>query len=344
MKKVFFGLTLFVIVNITHAQVDNDPLLDYVTVTDSTFNDTTQQWEVNTYFRLYDTTGTVASGNYQVTVSTFDSVGLVLRLFNKAQSNYTRVAEAESVRLASLRAANIYRSKATELVGTDNYVAYTANMLRPALAGTWAFRYAGELQILSADANGVFRDDQNNIVLAAFPFAPNMIRFTRVDPGGNEPIFFYQLPDGRWLGEDNHTLEALKRLLYIALLLLLDLAAVSQDEPALPFIWGNLNVEAIYQDNALRARAGIRWDTEGKMYFTLKEGFRIFQDDATELWLYPFWFKYSFEDEGYNTPISLEYIFIKHQYFEISAMVDFYGGWQYMPSISVVVIPFQKNE
>lgn len=137
----------------------------------------------------------------------------------------------------------------------------------------------------------------------------------------------------------------MKRLLYIALFMLLDLAAASQDDPGgLPFIWGNLNVEAIYQDNALRARAGIRWDTEGKMYFTLKEGFRIFQDDATELWLYPFWFKYSFEDEGYNTPISLEYIFIKHQYFEISAMVDFYGGWQYMPSISVVAIPFQKVE
>lgn len=199
-NALFILLILFPL--LTHAQVDNDPLLDYITVTDSTFNDTTQQWEVNAYFRLYDTVGTVASGNYQVTVSTFDSAGLVLRLFNKAQSNYSRVADAEAARLASLRAANIYRNKATELVGADNYVSYAANMLRPALAGTWAFRYAGELQILSADANGVFRDDQNNIVLAAFPFAPNMIRFTRVDPGGNEPIFFYQLPDGRWLGED----------------------------------------------------------------------------------------------------------------------------------------------
>jgi len=144
-----------------------DPLLDYQV--DSVFNDSLGEY-VSVYV-LSDTTGDVASGNYTIEVQTLDSVNFIAALYNKTFNALNRVGDVEAARLNFISRGVEYRSKAAEIVGSDEYRAEIAPLVRPALEGDWVYRYDGALTNLTADDLGRFRQADNTLHLIANPWS-----------------------------------------------------------------------------------------------------------------------------------------------------------------------------
>lgn len=119
--------------------------------------------------------------------------------------------------------------------------------------------------------------------------------------------------------------------------------AQTPDGGRVPFVWGNFALEGIVQEDYLKTRAGIRVDTEGEIHFHLKQGFRLAKSSWSQIWLYPFWMNFSPKDIGYNTPITLEVQFIDERWLEASVLIDLYGEFEYMPSLTVSVPIIKAN-
>jgi len=172
-----------------------DPLLDYRV--DSVFSDSLGQY-IKAYV-LSDTTGDVASGNYTVEVQTIDSANFVQSLYSKTLSTLNRVGNVEAARLNFISYGVEYRSKAAEIVGSDQYRATIAPLVRPPLEGEWVYRYDGALTNLTADDLGRFRQADNTLHLIANPWSRTWIVF--IDKlQADEQIEMYKVAEDFWIG------------------------------------------------------------------------------------------------------------------------------------------------
>jgi hypothetical protein len=184
-----------------------DPLLDYQV--DSVLNDTTGQYEK--IYVLYDTIGDVATGNYTISVQTLDSAGIVLALYEKTLSALNRVGDVEAARLNFISYGVECRSKAAEIVGSDEYRAVIAPEVRPLLEGEWRYRYAGNLTALTADDLGRFRQADNTLQLVANPWSRTWVVF--IDKlQADEQIEMYRVAEDFWIGTGQQGRAILRKI------------------------------------------------------------------------------------------------------------------------------------
>jgi len=172
-----------------------DPLLGYQV--DSIYVDSLGEY-VKAY-SLADTTGDVASGNYTVSFTKLDSAQFVTALYSKTLDVLNRVGNVEAARLNFIRYGIEYRTKAAEIVGSDQYRAVIAPEVRPALEGEWVYRYDGALTNLTADDLGRFRQADNTLHLIANPWSRTWIGF--IDKlQADEQIEMYRVAEDFWIG------------------------------------------------------------------------------------------------------------------------------------------------
>jgi len=172
-----------------------DPLLGYEV--DSIYDDSLGQYV--TAYSLTDTTGDVSSGNYTVNFTKLDSAEFVSALYSKTLDVLNRVGNVEAARLNFISYGVEYRSKAAEIVGSDQYRATIAPLLRPALEGEWVYRYNGSLTNLTADNIGRFRQADNTLHLIANPWSRTWVVF--IDKlQADERIEMYRVAEDFWIG------------------------------------------------------------------------------------------------------------------------------------------------
>jgi len=206
MRLFFFFWFALYFVQTCFAQIA-DPLLDYRV--DSVFNDSLGEYV--TVYVLSDTTGDVASGNYTVEVQTLDSANFVQSLYFKTFDALNRVGDVEAARLNFISYGVEYRSKAAEIVGSDQYRATIAPLVRTGLQGEWVYRYDGALTNLTADDLGRFRQADNTLHLIANPWSRTWIVF--IDKlQANEQIEMYRVAEDFWIGTGAQGRAILRKL------------------------------------------------------------------------------------------------------------------------------------
>ena len=178
---------------------------------DSIFQDSSQSW--TPAFRITDTTGDVASGNYYVKVQKVDSAKLVSDLYSQIESAYNIVGKSEANKFQMLQKGGLLRQKAVEITGSDLYRQSIGDKIRPKLSGLYAFRYNGLVyRIKSADGLR-FSDIQSNLlILTSAPFSETWITFIDRTQEAPEPIQMYKISNDLYIGDGQFGRAILRKL------------------------------------------------------------------------------------------------------------------------------------
>jgi hypothetical protein len=119
----------------------------------------------------------------------------------------------------------------------------------------------------------------------------------------------------------------MKALFTFFLILLLGGFAFGQSDDPRPGPldeWLNLGLEAEWATKPVNYRAGYYLTNNGDGRLFIKMGLLLAESDLFQVRLYPFWLNWDLTEQAYNTPITLETLFLDTKYWKAGVDLSLY--------------------